>query len=386
MGVNIIERTAPASNGSLIDTGSLFVVSAIGAGSETAPTLCHDIADFEAAFSVRSSGTAQATWDYLDVFFREGGNQAYVLDYATAGETDAATALALIPASLGPGQVAVVGESPGAPLYGAIQAHADANNRIGLLDVASSDNTAALMATEGALAQALTSKENVGLFGSWVTVPAPAGLVAGTPRTVPASAVIAALCNRVDQQIGANGIANYNQPAGGRSFPLQYGNGFVFDPMTSADQTTIKAAGCNFFHDAWGVLENYSFVTPLYAGSPITTTPFWQLNCSRARMWLKAQSQIVGEAYYMKDIDGQGKLAAQLGADLSNLCYKLWQAGGLFGDTSADAYNVKVGVTVNNNGTAATGTLNAEVDARFSQYADTVNITLVSVPLAGSVS
>jgi len=384
MGVNIIERTAPASNGSLTDTGKLFVVGAIGSGSQTAPTLIQSISDFEAAFTTRT-GAAIPAWDYLDTFFREGGNQAYVLDYATAGETNAAAALDLIPATLGPGQVAVIGEAPGAAMYGALQAHADANNRIALLDVASTDNTAALLATEGAFAQALTSKENVGLFGSWVNVPAPTGVVGGSARTVPASAVIAALCNRVDQQIGANGIANYNQPAGGKSFPLQFATGFVFDPTTSADQTTVKSAACNFFHDAWGTLENYSFLTPLYTGTPITTTPFWQLNCSRARMWLKAQAQVLGEKYYMKDIDGQGKLAAQLAADLSDLCYKLWQAGGLYGETSADAYSVNVGVSINNNGTAATGTLNAEVDARFSQYADTVNITLVSVPLTGTV-
>lgn len=386
MGVNFTERTAPATGGALINTGALFVVGAIGSGSQTAPVECHDIDDFEAGFATRTSTTV--FWDYLDVFFREGGNTAYVLDYATAGEANAATALSLLPASLGPGQVAIIGETPASTLYGAIQTHCDANNRIGLLDVASSDNSASLMAAKGAFAQGLTTPENVGLFGSWVTVPAPAGVVGGTTRTVPASAVIAALCNRVDQQIGANGIANYNQPAGGRSFPLQYANGFVFDPVLAADQTTLKAAGVNFFHDAWGILENYGFLTPLYAGndSIFGTTPFAQLNCSRARMWLKSQGLIIGESYYMQDIDGAGKLAAQLGAQLAGICYDLWQAGGLFGDTADEAYSVNVGVTVNNNGTAATASLNATVEARFSQYADSVNITLVSVPLAGTVS
>ena len=381
MGVNILERTSPASGGYQINTGALFLVGPMGAGPQTAPAECHDIADFESAVGTRT--TAQPAWDYLDNFFHEGGNTAYVLDYLTAGQYT--NALALLPASLGPGQVAVVGENAGAGLYAALQAHADANNRIALLDCLATDNSAVLMEANGTLAQALTSMENVGVFGSWVKIPAPNGVISGTTRQVPASSTIAALCNRVDQQIGRNGIANYNQPAGGRAFPLQYAQGFVFDPTLASDQSGLFAKGVNFFHDAWGTLENYGFVTPLYQGTPLTTTPFWQLNCSRARMWLKAQAQVIGEDYYMVDIDAEGVVAARLGADLANICYDLWQAGGLYGATADEAYNINVGVSVNNDGTAATGTLNAVAECKFSQYAQTVNITLVSVPVAGIV-
>ena len=388
MGVNILTQTSPASGGALVDTGTAFVLGPIGSGPTTAPAECHNISDFETAFSTRT-GAATAAWDWLDTFFSEGGNRALVLDYATAGQY--ANALALLTPDLGPGQVAVVGETltvdaDYTALYTAIQTHVDAHNRIGLLDVALADNSATLLEAKGTLAQALTSKENIGLFGSWVDVPAPRGVIGGSARQVPASAVIAALCNRVDQNIGSNGIANYNQPAGGRDLPLKYATGFVFDPKLTSDQTALKAAGCNFFHDAWGVLENYAFLTPLYTGTPLTSTPFGQLNASRARMWLKAQAAIIGESYYMKDIDGELKLASQLGADLDSLCNKLFVAGGLFGDSPSDAYNIQVGVTVNTTADAATGTLNAVAECRFSQYADTVNVTLVSVPVAGSVS
>jgi len=135
------------------------------------------------------------------------------------------------------------------------------------------------------------------------------------------------------------------------------------------------------------VLENYAFLTPLYAGTPLTSTPFWQLNCSRTRMWMQAQSAVIGESFYMKDIDGEGKLADSLASRLEAEVLKpLWDAGALYGDTPGDAYSVSVGISVNNNGTAALGQLNAVVEARFSEYADTVNITLVSVPVAGSIS
>lgn len=381
MGVNILERTAPASNGAQIDTGTAFVVGAIGSGSQTAPVEVSSIPDFEAAFSTRT-GAAVPAWDWLDVYFREGGSKAYVLDYATTGGE--ATALGLIPASLGPGQVVVVGEAASSSVYGALQAHADGNNRIGLLDVLSSDASPTALEAEGTLAQALTSKENVGVFGSWVQVPAPAGVIGASSRQVPASAVIAALCNRVDQD------GNPNQPAGGYDYPLQYVTGFVYDPPDPTTQAALKAKGVNFFHDAWGRLENYGFLTPLYTGdnSIFGVTPFAQLNCARARMWLKAKAAPIGEKYYMKDIDSQGKLAAALGSDLAALCKQLYDAGGLYSvdGTPGGAYSVNVGQSVNNTGTEATGTLNAVAEVRFSQYADTVNITLVSVPVTGQIS
>lgn len=386
MGVNINTRTSPATGGPLVDTGTAFLLSPVGSGPTAVPAELHSIADFEAAFTARS-GAAIPAWDWCDNFFSEGGNRVLALSY-TAGSYS--TALALLTPNLGPGQLAVVGETLAndaayTSLYTAMQAHVDANNRIGLLDVAQASNSASLMAAKGALAQALSSKENIGVFGSWVNIPAPRGVIGGSARVVPASSSIAALCNRVDSQIGANGIANYNQPAGGRDLPLQFAQGFVFDPALTSDQTTLKAAGCNFFHNAWGVLENYAFLTPLYAGSPITSTPFWQLNCSRARMWLKAQAAIVGESYYMKDIDGEQRLASRLGADLDALCKQLYDAGALFGATPADAYKIVVDQTINTTSSAATGTLNAVAELRFSQYADTVNITLVSVPVAGQV-
>jgi hypothetical protein len=453
MGVTITTRTAPGSKGSIVNTGVLFLVSPIGSGPST-PVLCQSIPDFEAAFTTRL-GPAIPAWDYLDTFFREGGNQVYVINSgAPSASTTLSTALttgapitalavaattAAIPAGsqviltsgantqtfitsgpvasgvtsipvnsqtptfafpigsavaplnytgafsaltpdLGPGQIAVVGEPASANLYGAIQAHADGNNRIGLLDVLSTDASVTALSAEGALAQALTSKENVGVFGSWANVPAPAGVIGGTARQVPASAVIAALCNRVDQ------AGNPNRPAGGRDYPLQYVTSFVFDPVLAADQSSLKAKGVNFLHNAWGVLENYAFLTPLYTGTVPAGTPFWQLNCARARMWLKAQAAIIGENYYMKNIDAQGKLAGRLGSDLAAVLKQLYDAGGLYGVTPGDAYSVNVSASVNNNGTAATGTLAAVASAKFSPYADAVNITLVSVPVSGVVS
>jgi hypothetical protein len=371
-GVIINERTAPAALGALVDTGQAFVTGAVSSGPTDEPTKVQSIADYEVAYSTRT-GPNVAVWDWLDVAFREGLTQAYVGGYTTdGGYTDG---LALFDSRLGPGQVAVVGEPATPAVYAAVQAHVDASNRIGLLDVAQGDTQTDLLG-HGTDAQGLDSMENVGVFGSWATCAGPMGVVSTGGRQIPASAVIAGLCSRVDQ------LGNPNRAAGGRDFPLQYVSGFELDPDDS-DRAALFAAGVNMFADRYNVLENYGFQTPV-AQSP--DTPFWQLNCSRTRMWMKAQAQQIGEAYYMRTLDGAGKLAAQLGADLAVMCSTLYQAGGLYGDTPADAYNVNVSQSVNTTAEAAQGHLRAVVQARLSEYAKAVIIDLVSVPITGVVS
>lgn len=371
-GVIVNERTAPSAQGAPVDTSQAFVAGVAGSGPTDAATLVQSIADYEAAYGARQ-GVHVAVWDWLDVAFREGLTQAYVGGYATAGEY--AEGLALFDSRLGPGQVVVVGEPSAPAVYEALQAHVDASNRIGLLDVDDGD-TLTELEQHGTDAQALTSMENVGVFGSWATCSGPPGVTGSGPRNIPASAAIAGLCARVDQ------LGNPNRAAGGRDFPLQYVSGFQLDPVDT-DRAALFSKGVNMFADRYGVLENYGFQTPV-AQSP--DTPFWQLNCSRTRMWLKAQALSIGESYYMRTMDGQGKLAAQLGSELASVCADLYAAGGLYGDTPADAYNLNVSQSVNTTATAAKGTLKAVMQARLSQYAKVVEIDLVSVPISGVIS
>ena len=366
------ERTAPSAAGAPVDTSQAFVAGVTGAGSTTAAVEVRSVADFEAEYGPRT-GPHTAVWDWLDVAFREGLGQAYVGAYATAGSY--AAGLNLFDSRLGPGQVAIVGETATPAVYDAIQAHVQANKRVGLLDVANND-TLVELEQHGTDAQGLPNMENVGVFGSWAICDGPAGVTGAGPRSIPASAVIAGLCARVDA------LGNPNRAAGGRDFPLQYVSGFQMDP-NDIDRAALFAKGVNMFADRYGVLENYGFQTPV-AQDP--STPFWQLNCSRARMYLKAQALAIGENYYMRTLDGQGKLAAQLGADLAVICANLYAAGGLYGDTKADAYSINVSQSVNTTATAATGTLRAIMQARLSEYAKVVSIDLVSVPVSGVIS
>src|SRR5215469_4573465 len=183
-GVIVNERTAPSATGAPIDTGQSFVTGPVdNPVSEAVP--CSSTNDYEAEFGPRGS-TNTAVWDWLDVSFREGLSKAYVGGYAQVG--DYAQGLALFDSRLGPGQLSIL--EPSSPtLYQDMQAHVDANNRIGLLDVGDQDTLAELEG-HGTNAQGLANMENVGVFGSWVTCAGPPGTTASGGREVPASAVI----------------------------------------------------------------------------------------------------------------------------------------------------------------------------------------------------
>src|SRR5215831_5503818 len=238
MTVTVVESTAPAAQGAPTDTSRAFVTGQVASGTVTAATLVRNIKDFEGVYGTRTGGSI-AMWDWLDLAFREGLTEAYVGGYTAAG--DHVSGLALFPAKLGPGQVVIVGETAGPTTYQAIADHANANNRIGLLDVLVTDDTLAELALHGTDAKALTgSLENIGVFGSFVNTAGPAGVTGSSGRLLPASAVIAGLCSRVDQQ------GNPNRAAGGRDFPLRYTSGFVYDP-TESERSSLFGDGVNMF-------------------------------------------------------------------------------------------------------------------------------------------
>jgi hypothetical protein len=377
-GVTVTTQTAPPTAGAPTNTGSLFVAG--NPGTTTAPTAavpCSSTADYEAAFGVRGTpaGNIQL-WDYLDFYFREGGQQAYVGGYTT---TETYTGgLALFDKRLGPGQVAICDSSltPTSAVYSALATHGLNNNRVALADCPEADNTLALIEPYGAMLPADPTAEYIALWGGWVNGPGPAGVVAAGPRTVPASAIVAALCSRVDQ------LGNPNRMAAGRDFPLQYATGFTYDPVMS-DRVNLLGQGINTFGTIYDVLENYGFQTPLKRSD---TTPFWQLNCARARMWLVAQAEAAGENYMFIPIDAVGSATGDLQSDLLGICLQLYNANGLYGATPQDAYNVIVTGTVNTDATAAQAELNAVMQARLAMGTVAVNINLVSVPVLGAVT
>lgn len=370
LGVEVRTRTAPSSRGASTDTGTAFVAVQAGAGPLDAPTLIRSVGDFASVYNARETAN-EASYDWLDAYFREGGQRAYVGRYTDVGGLS--SALGLFGEELGPGQIVAPEETAGAATYDALRTHAAANNRFAVLDVAN-DDTVAAMNTLGAAGTGDASYSMV--VGPWLTIPGPAGVIGAGAREVPASAAAAALMARVD------GRGNPNVAAAGRDYPLQYANGFV-RRFTAADADVALDNGYNLFIDKYGVLELYGFQTGV---DQDPDDPFWQANCARARMWLTAQAKNIGEGFMFKPIDGQGRLANALKQAIEGVCLDLYNANGLFGDTPADAFSVEAGQSVNTIETIAQGELHAAAEVRLSLHAKSVLIDLVSVPVTGSVS
>jgi hypothetical protein len=379
LGVTVTSRTAPPSRGASIDTATLFAVGGVAAANATtAATEVRSITDVAAITGARAAAN-QALYDYFDTFFREGGQRGYIAGFhasATGGKaTTYALALAQFTKDLGPGQVGVVGTAADATLIGAVFDHALANNRYGFID-ALFDDTDGELTTLGGLVEADDLVDYGIAYGSWLTIPAPAGTIGGASRQVPLSAAVNGLITRVDA------LGNPNRAAAGRDFPFQYATGIVRE-VSDATRETLLNAGINTAANKFSVLQNYGFQSALAQN---TDNPFWQANVGRARMWLRARAEVVGENYMFKPIDGQGRLAGALKTDLDLVCSELYEANGLYGDRPQDAYAVTVSSSVNTELTIAQGELNAVVEARFSLHAKEIAIELVSVPVTGRVS
>lgn len=301
-----------------------------------------------------------------------GGTVSYTTTTAgTFGGIDGA--LAMFTRDLGPGQVSAPEETPGTATYQKLYDHALNNNRFAIGDGTSTATVSSLITLGN---QIPTGEADYGMVvGQYVTVPGPAGVIGAGPRTVAGSAVAAALCARCDT------LGNPNRAAAGRDFPLQYTTGFALT-VNDTDRNTLLNVGVNTFALVYGVLELYGFQTGVAQSD---TTPFWQANCSRARMFIVAQAQSLGENYMFRPIDGQGRLAGQLKSDLDAMLLALYQANGLFGPTPQDAFATEVGAAVNTVATIAQGELHAACEARLSLSAKAVIIDLVSVPVSGRV-
>lgn len=87
-GVIFTESTAPASRGAPTDTGTLFVTGTAGRGPVNTAVLVHSMGDCVRVFGQRNAEYA-GLYDYVDVFFREGGSRVYVSRQAGPGAAEA---------------------------------------------------------------------------------------------------------------------------------------------------------------------------------------------------------------------------------------------------------------------------------------------------------
>lgn len=377
IGVTVTTSETPQRIGDGSNTGTLFLVGTTSSGP-TGVTSCFSLSDYIAAYGQRDP-TGAILYDEVETFFRERGQQAFVASVGATG-TDAAcvTKLAVFTPDRGPGQVAIPGR-PSATIRDGLIAHAKANNRIGLLDLGDTGSAASFVT---ALATPTDGDYLIPVAGSAI-IP---GLTPGTTRTVPASAVVAALCARV------SATDNDNQWPAGRKWPLRFVTGFTAaygasslagtQVFSDSDLNTLNTAGINVFAARYGVLCLFGFVTAKLQSADLI---FWSGGASRERMALVSEAQALGDYYLFDTLDGQGHVITALAGDLQGLIASHWTAGALYGATALEAGSANLGPPVNTPQTLAAGQLNALLDVRVSPDVESVGINIAFTPVTQSV-
>ena len=418
-GVDVISRALPPPRSAPTDTGVAFVIGPTESGD--AVGLVHSMTEYVANYGDRTAGN-ETTYDAADVYFREGGAKLYVArtnpeevvgvsaqpsgadleamtrseldeyavtlgldpaDYTTkadelvavqgasgalpqATDPGVATALGAMTADLGPGQVFIADPAVAsvADNQSALLAHAMSCNRVALLSCADGDAT--VLGGAGTALQTDANGRYGALFAPSAVVP---GMVAGTTRTVPYTAVEAGIIARNDPLYGPN------VPAAGVLGQAVYAidlNGRYSD----ADYQSLNEKGVNMARLIYGGVRTYGYRACV---DPVAAPAWLDFGNGRLNMGIVAQAEAIGESYVFTQIDGRGRTLSAFGGDLSAMLSVYYDQDALFGETPQDAYYVDVGSTVNTPETIANGELHAVLGVRMSPFAEWVVIEIVKV-------
>jgi len=298
-------------------------------------------------------------------------------DHANITDIIRVAALANITRGLGAGQVAIPGCTTETIQAGLLN-HALTNNRFALLDTPDSSSTSTLTGLAAA-AQVDTNVNSTGLeYGmmlcDWQVIP---GIVPNTTRSVPPSAIVAALIARSDRK-----SLNPNKAAAGATGQVFYAIGKTQTDWTDAQTNTLVAAGVMPFRVIYGGERFYGFRTLTNS----VTDPVWIMaQACRLRMAIVDQGYKIGQTVLYGQIDGQGHEAAKYNGRISAMLLGYYNMDALYGATPANAYLVDTGPDVNTPTTIANRELHAAVGIVPSPGAETVYFELASYTVAQTV-
>jgi hypothetical protein len=290
-------------------------------------------------------------------------------DTADVTDTQWTNALTAFPPSLGPGQVSAPGHTTQTG-YLALAAHAQANNRVALLDVADSASAATLVAQAAAVQAAAPDPSYAAMFAPWVIIPGITSTNPGTTspvptRTIPPSALVAAQIAAADQ-----GTGSANVPAAGSLGTSTYAIG-VTQTFSTTDLGTLNSAGVD-------VIKIINNSVTVFGYRSLALDPNWVFfNNVRFRMQIINDFDIIGNQFVFSQIDGKGQVFAALNGALAGKCQQYWTEGSLYGATVSDAFTINTGAQVNTPTTIAAGQINAQVSLVMSPFAEVVIIDVI---------
>ena len=276
---------------------------------------------------------------------------------------------AVFTADLGPGQVS----SPGVltPVtQGALIAHAQAFNRLALLDMPDTPTAATAISAAGVVQSAAVDPSYAAIVGPWLIYPgSPTGTATPAfPRTIPPVAGAAALMARSD----ASNLGEANLAAAASNGILTSASG-ITQTFIPSDLDALNTAGICIIR----TIANQGG-TQLYGYRSLALDPSWlDLANVRFRMQLVFEGQQIGSSFVFAQIDGKGQTLAAFGGALASSLAKHWEKGSLYGATPSQAFKVNIGPTVNTPATIAGRQINAVESVRMSPSAEFVNISIV---------
>lgn len=474
--VDVVLRSTPVPRSAPTDTGTSFVTGLTDKGPANVPTLVRSMADFERIFGLRQSYSL--LYDSLDIYFREGGSEAYVSRIVGPAATtgflnllDAGAAVSLVASALGPGansntisvgvragsaagtyvlyvvvggvEVETSGDlvdqnagvlwaknsqyirvalgaaadnpavaaaaalsagnddraaitdtqrqaavdaftkdlGPGAvwepgnstdTAHTRLLAHAAANWRWALLDPPNSRTVATLQASATA---ARAGNQRFGaMFAPWLVSP---GVVSGTTRSIPPSAVVAGILAR-------NDAADF-----GPSDPAAGDNGISFTAIdltqtafTDAERNTLTNSSINTIRLMFGSARVFGWRS---LTDPIADSDWVDFGHARLYGAIASRGYVIGQSYEFDTIDGQGRKLSEFAKDLKGMLMTYYQVGDLYGATPAEAFNVDVGPAVNTPLTLAANEMHAVLTVKMSPFAEYVRIEIVKRPISEGV-
>ncbi len=292
-------------------------------------------------------------------------------DRVNAADAQWATALGLFYRDLGPGQVSMPGRTTGTA-HTELLSHAQARNRVALLDPTdTTDSNVLITAANNARINSLFERHGA-LFAPWLRAP---GILGGTERDVPPSALAAGLIARSD-------VSNSpNVPAAGENGRARYilnVKASWSDPL----KESLNANGVNVIRSMNSSIRLYGFRTLVDS-----TVPNWRM-LSNARLFMKiiAEGEAIAEQFVFAQIDGRRRKISEYGSQLIGMLLDLYGSGSLYGDTPEEAFSVDVGPNVNTLASIAAQELKAVLAVKASPYAELVVLEIVKVNTLEAVS
>jgi len=287
-------------------------------------------------------------------------------DDNTVDATSVKAALDRFTYELGPGQVACPGLTT-STVTDALFAHVDATRRVCLLDAPDSPDPLVVGAAATAL-EGTPQARYAAMFAPWAIYPGPA---VATTVVVPYSAVQAGLIARLDAA-----TQNPNLAAAGVNGITRGAVGLT-QVWSDEQRQTLNEQGVTVAVTKYGTIRTYGARS---AAGPAELNWMW-FGGARVFMQICHESDALGENFVLRQIDGQGVLAAQLNAVLKGMLLEHYGRGALFGSTPEEAFSVSTGPSINTIETAAAGELRAVIRIKTSPTAEWVHLLITKVPI-----